>query len=88
MALKDLPVYVDPTEDSLLRLRLGVDLATRHERRLTALFVREWSRAQSDRQRGVAAELYCVDVVASTVVPSTRAMPTSAFSAATSRRVF
>ena len=47
MALKDLPVYVDPTVDSFLRL--GVDLAARHESRLTALFVTEWSRAQSDR---------------------------------------
>jgi hypothetical protein len=41
MALKDLLVYVDPTEDSFLRLRLAVDLAARHESRLTALFVRE-----------------------------------------------
>jgi hypothetical protein len=90
MALKDLPVYVDPTVDSFLRVPLGVDLAARHESRLTALFVREWSRAQSDRQRGVAGELYCVDVIASLRLsfPSTRAMPTSAFSAATSRRVF
>ena len=110
MALKDLLVYVDPTEDSFLRLRLAVDLAARHESRLTALFVREWSRAQSDRhkaaelglvsaqgmrdleqtiaatmqaaierlrtaleslarERGVAAELRCVDGIASTVVP-------------------
>ena len=49
MALKDLPVYVDPTVDSFLRVPLGVDLAARHESRLTALFVTEWSRAQSDR---------------------------------------
>jgi nucleotide-binding universal stress UspA family protein len=110
MALKDLLVYVDPTEDSFLRLRLGVDLAARHESRLTALFVTEWSRAQSDRhkaaelglvsaqgmrdleqtieatmqaaagrlrtalealagERGVAAELRCVDGIASSVVP-------------------
>jgi nucleotide-binding universal stress UspA family protein len=110
MALKDLLVYVDPTEDSFLRLRLAVDLAARHESRLTALFVREWSRAQSDRhksaelglvsvqgmrdlersieaslqaaadrlrtaleslarERGVSAELRCVDGVASAIVP-------------------
>jgi len=49
MALKDLLVCVDPTVDSFLRLRLGVDLAARHKSRLTALFVTEWSRAQSDR---------------------------------------
>ncbi len=110
MALKDLLVYVDPTADSFLRLRLAVDLAARHESRLTALFVREWSRVQSDRhkaaelglvsaqgmrdleqtikasmqaaadrlrtaleaqarERGVAAELHCVDGIASIVVP-------------------
>ena len=110
MALKDLLVYVDPTENSFLRLRLAVDLAARHESRLTALFVREWSRAQSDRhksaelglvsvqgmrdlersieaslqaaadrlrtaleslarERGVSAELRCVDGVASAIVP-------------------
>ena len=55
MALKDLLVCVDPTVDSFLRLRLGVDLAARHESRLTALFVTEWSRAQSDRHK--AAEI-------------------------------
>ena len=55
MALKDLLVYVDATADSLRRLRLAVDLAARHESRLTALFVREWSRAQADRHK--AAEL-------------------------------
>ena len=60
MALKDLLVYVDPTEDSFLRLRLAVDLAARHESRLTALFVREWSRAQADRHK--SAELGLVSV--------------------------
>ncbi len=55
MALKDLLVCVDPTEISFLRLRLAVDLAARHGSRLTALFVREWSRAQSDRRK--SAEL-------------------------------
>ena len=43
MALKDLLVYVDHTEDSLIRLRLAADLAIRHGSRLTALFVREWN---------------------------------------------
>jgi nucleotide-binding universal stress UspA family protein len=53
--LKDLLVYVDSTEDSLLRLRLAVDLASRHSSRLTALYVLEWSRAQLDRHK--SAEL-------------------------------
>ena len=60
MALKDLLVYVDPTEDSFERLRLAVDLAVRHESHLTALFAREWSRAQSDRHK--SAELGLVSV--------------------------
>jgi nucleotide-binding universal stress UspA family protein len=110
MALKDLLIYVDATAESLLRLRLAVDLAARHESHLTALFLREWSRAQSDRHktaelglvsaqamrdleqnieasmqaaanrlrtaleelsraRGVAADLRCVEGIASAVVP-------------------
>ncbi len=55
MALKDLLVYVDQTEASLIRLRLAADLAIRNEGRLTALYAREWSRAQLDRRK--AAEL-------------------------------
>ena len=55
MALKDLLVYVDQTENSLVRLRLAADLAIRHGSRLTALYVREWSRAQLDARK--AAEL-------------------------------
>jgi len=55
MGLRDLLVYVDQTEGSLTRLRLAIDLAARHESRLTALYVREWSPAQSERRR--AAEL-------------------------------
>ena len=55
MALKDLVVYVDQTEDSLERLRLAADLAVRHDSYLTALYAREWSRAQLDRRK--AAEL-------------------------------
>jgi nucleotide-binding universal stress UspA family protein len=55
MALKDLLVYVDQTENSLVRLRLAADLAIRHDSRLTALYVREWNRAQLDARK--AAEL-------------------------------
>jgi nucleotide-binding universal stress UspA family protein len=55
MALKDLLVYVDQTENSLVRLRLAADLAIRHGSRLTALYVKEWSRTQLDRRK--AAEL-------------------------------
>ncbi len=55
MALKDLLVYVDQTEASLTRLRLAADLAIRHDSRLTALYVREWSRAQLEWRK--AAEL-------------------------------
>ena len=55
MALKDLLVCVDQTEDALFRLRLAAGLATRHGSRLTALFAREWTRAQLDRRK--AAEL-------------------------------
>ena len=55
MALKDFLVYVDQTEDSLIRLRLAVDLAVRNDSRLTAIFVREWNRDQLDLRK--AAEL-------------------------------
>lgn len=55
MALKDLLVYVDQTEVALARLRLAADLAIRHDSYLTALYAREWSRAQLDRRK--AAEL-------------------------------
>ena len=55
MALKDLLVYVDQTEASLTRLRLAADLAIRHDSRLTALYVREWSRAELEWRK--AAEL-------------------------------
>ena len=41
MGLKDLLVYVDQT------LRLAADLASRDSSRLTALYVRKWSRASS-----------------------------------------
>jgi K+-sensing histidine kinase KdpD len=52
MALKDLLVCVDPTEDSLARMRLAADLASRHGSRLTALHAREWSEAQQHEQSG------------------------------------
>ncbi len=46
MALRDLLVYVDQSEGASVRLRLAADLARRHESRLTALFVREFTSAQ------------------------------------------
>ena len=55
MSLKDPLVYVDDTEDALVRLRLAIDLAGRHASRLTALYVREWTQGQLDRRK--AAEL-------------------------------
>jgi nucleotide-binding universal stress UspA family protein len=48
MALKDLLVYLDQTEGAHSRLRLAADLAHRHESRLTALFVKEFSQRQRD----------------------------------------
>jgi nucleotide-binding universal stress UspA family protein len=62
MALKDLLVYVDRTEHSLIRLRLAADLAGRHDSRLTALYVREWSREQLDWRK--SAELGLVSAAA------------------------
>ncbi len=50
MGLRDLLVCVDQTDAALSRLRLAADLASRHGSRLTALYVREWSRAQSEEQ--------------------------------------
>ena len=55
MALKDFLVYVDQTENSLVRLRLAVDLAVRNDSRLTAIYVRESNRDQLDLRK--AAEL-------------------------------
>jgi len=46
MALRDLLVYVDQTDGALARLRLAADLACRHDSRLTALFIREFSQTQ------------------------------------------
>ena len=55
MALKDLLVYVDQTENSFVRLRLAVDLARRNESRLTAIFVRKLNLSQLNSFK--AAEL-------------------------------
>jgi nucleotide-binding universal stress UspA family protein len=55
MAMKDLLVCVDQSEDAAVRLRMAVDLAIRHESRLTALFAREWTPAQMNLRK--AAEL-------------------------------
>jgi nucleotide-binding universal stress UspA family protein len=60
MALKDLLVYVDQTDDAFTRLRLAADLAVRHGSHLTALFAREWTGAQLHRRK--AAELGLVSV--------------------------
>jgi nucleotide-binding universal stress UspA family protein len=51
MALKDLLVYADQKEGARLRLRLAADLASRHESRLTVLFVREFNQAQLDLRK-------------------------------------
>ena len=51
MALKDLLVYLDPTEGSLGRLRLAADLARRHQSCLTALYVRQWTPGQLERRK-------------------------------------
>jgi nucleotide-binding universal stress UspA family protein len=55
MAMKDLLVCVDESEEAAVRLRMAVDLAIRHESRLTALFAREWTPAQMNLRK--AAEL-------------------------------
>lgn len=72
MALKDLLVYVDQTDNAFTRLRLAADLAVGHGARLTALFVREWSQHHWDRRkaadRGVRAYLLCLDGTASVLV--------------------
>ena len=51
MALRDLLVCVDQTEGARSRLRLAADLASRHESRLTALFIREFSQTQLDMRK-------------------------------------
>jgi len=49
MGLKDVIIYIDKTEEALGRLRLAVDMASRHQSRLTALYIREWSQAQLEQ---------------------------------------
>jgi nucleotide-binding universal stress UspA family protein len=51
VALSDLLVYVDQSERATARLRLAIDLARRHESRLTAIFVKELNAAQLQDQR-------------------------------------
>ncbi len=51
MALKDLLVVVDRTSETLQRLGMAVDLASRHGSRLTALYVHEWTEAQLHAHR-------------------------------------
>jgi nucleotide-binding universal stress UspA family protein len=55
MALKDVLVYVDRTANSLVSLRLAVDLAARHRSHLTALYIKELSDDQLAGRK--AAEL-------------------------------
>jgi nucleotide-binding universal stress UspA family protein len=50
VALKELLVHLDQTDEAGIRLRLGMDLARRHGSRLTALFVDEWNIAQPDQR--------------------------------------
>jgi nucleotide-binding universal stress UspA family protein len=57
MALKDLLVYLDPTERAGARLRVAVDLAHRHGSHLTALYVRESTPAEMANERRKTAEL-------------------------------
>ena len=50
MALKELLVHLNHTEEAIRRLRLATDLACRHGCRLTALFVDEWNISQIDQR--------------------------------------
>jgi nucleotide-binding universal stress UspA family protein len=50
MALKDLLVHVDQSAHADERLRLAADLARRHESRLTAIYVKELTPAQTHDQ--------------------------------------
>ena len=51
MGLKDVLIYIDKTEEALDRLRLAVNLVSRHSSRLTALYIREWSPAQLEQRK-------------------------------------
>jgi nucleotide-binding universal stress UspA family protein len=48
MALKELLVHLNQAESGDARLRLAIDLASRHASHLTALFVDEWNDIQMD----------------------------------------
>jgi nucleotide-binding universal stress UspA family protein len=67
MALSDLLVYVDKTSDAVIRMRLAVDLASRHGSLVTALFVRErtddWLGERKAAELGLAsgAEIEALD---------------------------
>jgi len=59
MALKELLVHLNQAEEVEVRLRLAMDLATRHASHLTALFVDEWNdvqmTARATAEMGLAA---------------------------------
>jgi nucleotide-binding universal stress UspA family protein len=50
VALKDILVYLDQSAHAFERLHLAVDLARRHQSRLTALYVRELNSVQRHEQ--------------------------------------
>jgi nucleotide-binding universal stress UspA family protein len=51
LGLKDILVHVGRTEDSLGRLRLAIDLASRHQARVVALYAWELSDEQLEERR-------------------------------------
>ncbi len=69
MALKELLVLLNQSDGVDIRLQLAIDLASRHRRHLTALFVDEWnelqmqSRATAELGLGSARALEDVDRV-------------------------
>ena len=50
MALKEMLVQLDQSDEATTRLRLAADLAVRHTSRLTALFVDEWNIADLEQK--------------------------------------
>jgi nucleotide-binding universal stress UspA family protein len=50
MAIKELLVQLDQSDEAVVRLRLAMDLALRHASRLTALFVDELNIAELDQR--------------------------------------
>jgi hypothetical protein len=59
MALKDLLVYVDQTDDAFTRLRLAADLTVSHRARLAALYVREWTQHHWNRRKAAELVSFC-----------------------------